>query len=241
MTPNDMLSFCGKWTGVTDQTKQLLALQKAYRWVVRRVFNSQDGPALLASVDEELPALLVVTKQVDLAPSLAHPLLAFKKLWVKLPADTKFVGMEPDDTNDPSFSDLDGDPASNIQEIAQGHPVLYDIFNFSQARFAPALPIGAVIRVDYYRLGTDIGAPDGDTQSHELNEQPVVGEDLPGVFDDAVTSKAVSLLFNKIDDDREASWEARALDEITDALYTCKRTQSPTQTQPFRRQRRRFI
>lgn len=241
MTPNEMLSSCQQWTKVADQTKRLTALRKAYNWAVRRVFNTENGPNLVATIGEQLPTLVATTKTYDLGANLAHPVLGFKKLWVKLPSDVQFVGMDPADTTDQRFVDGDMDLAANTQ-VAQGHPVVYDIINFSQARFAPALPTGAIIRADYFRLARDIGEPEsGDTESHELDEDPVVGEDLPAVFDDAITSEAISLLFNMLDDDREASWHSRALSELNDALFIGKRVQGSTQTQPFRRQRRRFI
>lgn len=246
MTPNEMLDSCLQWTKVSSQTKRLVALKKAYRWAVRRVFNSEDGPDLLATIGEELAALGATTKTLDIKALLAHDLLGFKKLWLKLPADLSFVGMKPSDTTDDSFVETDADLAANLK-TAQGHPVYYDIINYGQARFSPALPAGSIIRVDYYRLARDIGVvddsaiDDSETQSTELSEQPVVGEDLPAVFDDAVTSEAISLLFNGIDDDREASWHNRAIAELTDALYIGKRVQGPTRTRPFRARRRRFI
>jgi hypothetical protein len=241
MTPNEMLASCLQWTKVSDKAKRLVALKKAYRWAVRRVFNSEDGPDLLSTIGEELSTLLVTTKTLDIKALLAHDLLGFKKLWLKLPADVQFVGMEPSDTTDQAFIDTDSDLAANVK-TAQGHPVYYDIINFGQARFSPALPAGAIIRVDYYRLAADIGVGDGtETDSSELAETPTIGEDLPAVFDDAVTSEAISLLFNGIDDDREASWHNRALAELTDALYIGKRVQGPTRTKGWRPRRRRFI
>lgn len=241
MTPNEMLDLCQQWTKVSDKTKRLNALKKAYRWAVRRVFNSEDGPDLLATIGEELAALGATTQTLDIESLLAHELLGFKKLWVKLPADINFVGMMPADTTDEAFIDGDAYPAANLR-TAQGHPVYYDIINFGQARFSPPLPAGAVVRVDYYRLAAEPGVPDdSETGSTELNEEPIVGEDLPAVFDDAITSEAIAMLFGQLDDDREAIWHSRALAELTDALYIGKRVQGSTKTKPWRPRRRRFI
>lgn len=241
MTPDQQLDFCLKWTDVTDHQKRLAALQKAYRWAVRRVFNSESGPNLLASIGEELTALASVTKTLDIESLLSHELLGFKKLWLKLPSDIKFVGMEKRDTNDEAFEDGDADPAASLT-VAMGHPVVYDIINFGQARFAPALPIGAVIRVDYYRLARVPGQDDsGDVDSSEEADVPVVGEDLPAIFDDAITSEACSILWSKLDDDREMEWHQRALSELNDSLFIWKRVQGPTQTGRWKPQRKRYI
>ncbi len=241
MTPNEMLDSCFQWTKVSSQAKRLVALKKAYRWAVKRVFNSEDGPNLLATIGEELSALGATTKTLDIESLLAHELLGFKKLWVKLPSDVQFVGMEKTDTADQAFVDNDADLAANIK-TAQGHPVYYDIINFGEARFSPALPAGAIIRVDYFRLAALPGVPGGsETESSELDEDPTVGEDLPAMFDDAVTSEAISMLFGMQDDDREGTWHSRAEGELTDALYIGKRVQGPTKTKPFRPRRRRFI
>lgn len=237
-----MLEECQQWTKVADHKKRLVALQKAYRWAVRRVFNTENGPNLLAVFGEELSALGSITKTLDIESLLSHELLGFKQLWLMLPSDIKFTPMLPRDTNDQAFIDSDTDPLASLT-VAQGHPVVFDIINFGSARFAPALPVGAKLRVDYYRVARTPGETDsGHSDSSDEDDEPVVGEDLPAVFDDAVTSKGISLLFGMLDDDREAVWEQRALSELTDAIYTAgSRIKAPTRTKPFRVQRRRFI
>ena len=242
MTGNQMLSLLQQRTKVADRTKQLAELQSAYRWVVRRVYNTQDGPNLLSTIGEELTALAAVTRTMDLGAAVTSgEMIGIKKLWLKLPSDTNFVGMDPTDSNDPYFIDADAYTAAN-PAIAAGHPVLYMVINFTQARFAPALPIGAVIRVDYFRIGPAPGVPEGsETESAELAEDAVTAVDLPAIFHDAMVNKATAQLFSMLDDDRDASWETQARDALNDALYMGHRVQSPTSTQPFRARRRRYL
>jgi hypothetical protein len=241
MTTREMLNSVKQWTKISTEDTGLRALRKAYNWAVRRVYNSENGPNLVSTIGEELPALLATTKTYDFGANLAHPILGFKQLWVKLPADVKFTPMQSARTTDQGFVDSDSDPAASLQ-VAQGHPVLYDIINFDQARFAPALPTGAVLRVDYYRLAREVGETDSgkSDDSSDMNDEPVAGEDLPKMFDDCIVSKAIALLFNQLDDDREMTWQTTALSELNDALYIPKNP-GPTRTTPYRIQRRRFI
>lgn len=241
MTPNQMVALITQRTKIASRTKIFAELDSAFRWVVRRVYNSADGPDLLTTVGDELPALVAVTKTLDIAAQVTGVLIGIKKLWVKLPADTVFVSMVPADINEPEYIEADAFTAEN-PEIAAGHPVLYDILNFSIARFAPSLPIGAVIRVDYFRMGPAPGVPEsGETSASEDNEDWEAGKDLPSIFHDAIVSKATAQLFSMLDDARETTWELRAKDELNDAIYMGRRVQFPVSTQPFRARRRRYI
>ncbi len=243
MTTQEMLDLLQSRTRVTNRAKKLGELRSAYRWVVRRVFNSADGPDLLATIGEELPPLAAVTRTLDIGAAVTQgALIGIKKLWLKLPSDTSFVGMDPMDSNDPYFIDSDAATAADPR-VAAGHPVLYMVINFSQARFAPALPVGAIIRVDYFREGPAPGVPDtsSETSSSELLEDAVTGQDLPAIFHDAMVNKATAQLFNMLSDEREASWERNASDSLNDAIYMGHRVQAPTVTQPFRARRRRYL
>lgn len=242
MTTQEMLDLLKQRTKQADRAKLLMELRSAYRWVVRRVYNSSNGPDLLATIGEELPALAAITRTFDLGAAVTSgEMIGIKKLWLKLPSDTGFTGMVPDDSNDLNFSNADTSTAANPQ-VAAGHPVLFMILNFTQARFAPALPIGSVIRVDYFRIGPAPGVPDsGESSSDELAEGAVTAQDLPAIFHDAMVNKAAAQLFTNLDDDREASWEAKAKDALNDAIYMGHRVQAPTMTQPFRARRRRYV
>ena len=158
-----------------------------------------------------------------------------------MPADTVFTSMIPADGNEQDFTNADSATTANPR-IANGHPVLYEIVNFSQARFAPALPAGSVLRVDYFRMGPAPAVGESsETESEELVEPEILGEDLPSIFHDAMVSKATAQLFTMLDDSRDVTWELRAKDELNDAIYMGKRTQSPTVVAPFRARRRRYL
>ncbi len=243
MTGNEMLALLQQRTKIASKTKRINELRAAYRWVVRRVFNTADGPDLLCTIGEELPALVAVTRTYNLGAAVTGgELLGIKKLWVKLPSDTRFVPMQDADSDEPEFLDADSYPNATVV-AASGHPVLYDAINFSQIRFAPPLPIGAVIRADYFRIGPEPGVPEdsSESESEELAEDAEVGVDLPSIFHDAMVNEATALLFNTLDDDREDGWHMKARDAINDAIYNAKRVQGPTVTQPFRARRRRYI
>lgn len=229
-----MLALLKQRTKIADPTKLLLELRDAYRWAVNKIYKSSDGPQMLVTVGEELTALAATTREYDIEANISGgSLLGMKQLWVKLPADLGFTPMLPRDTGDPDFIAFDGQPAAD-PTIAQGHPVFYSMINFSKARFAPALPAGAVLRVDYARIG-----PVPDPTTNPTQED---GVDIPDLFHSGVVAKATAHLFNTLDDTREGSWETRAESFLNDAIFAAgkgARTQRPVETQPFRRGRRR--
>jgi hypothetical protein len=234
MTTAEMFDLIQQRTKVSDKTKILRELTAAYRWVARRVFMSSSGPDLLATYGEELTALADTTREYDLGGNVAGgEFLGLKTLWLRLPSDASFTPMIPSDASEPCFRNADGAPSAS-PELAIGHPCYYAIVNFSMLRFAPALPAGSILRADYFRLGP---APD-----LAANPTPRNSYDLPGIFHDAMVTKACALLFHGLDDERENTEETRARDELTDALVVKdKRVQAPVTTAPFRSRRRRWI
>ena len=223
-----MLTRVKQRTRMQDEYRILTELQHAYGWVLRRVYNTEKGPNLLITIDEEL-SINATTRDYDLASNLAHALLGVKQLWLKLPSDTTFTPMVTADTNSSVFVVTD-----SASITATGHPVFYDVVNFDKVRFAPALPSGSTIRVDYYRL-----APDLDPTT---DNSPTSSHDLPEIFHDAVVSKTTAQVYGLLDDTREITWEQRAVADLQEAVYVAnRRVQAPTQTEPFRSRRRRFI
>lgn len=234
MTTQEMFDALKSRTKISDASKLGTELRSAYRWVVRRVYNAAGGPDLLMTIGEELPALVAVTRDYDLGANVtAGELLGIKKLWLKLPQDTRFTGMDPSDADDPGFANMDSG-TNATPDVAGGHPVLYTVINFDKLRFAPALPTTSVLRADYFRIGP---VPDPTTNDIQQNSL-----DLPAAFHDAMVSKATAQLFTMLDDTREGTWETRARDELNDAIFTAtNRTQYPTTTQPYKARRRRYI
>lgn len=234
MTTSEMLSILKNRTKISDPTKMLSELRVAYRWAVNEIFKSADGPQLLMTVGEQLPAFVAVTRNYDLESNLVGGnLLGLQTLWVKLLADLNFSRLIPREVTDPDFLNMDSS-AIATPLVASGYPIFYAVVNFGQVRFAPALPIGAILRADYARFGLD---PDP-------TSNPIMtdGMDLPSLFHDSIVHKATAQLFNILDDTREGAWETRAMSTITSAIYAAgkgTRTQRPVQTLPWRRGNRR--
>ncbi len=235
MTTADMIALLKQRTKIQDSAKLLVELRVAYRWAVNKIYKSADGPNLLVTVGEEL-SIAATTREYDLEANLVGgTLLGMKQLWLKLPGESKFTPMVPRDVNDSEFQLLDSQTAADPL-IASVHPVLYSMINFSQARFAPALPGGSTLRVDYARIGP---APDPTTNPTQED-----GTDIPGLFHDGVVNKATAHLFNTLDDNREGSWETRAESVLNDAIFAAgkgTRAEHPVRTRPFRNgSQRRF-
>lgn len=234
MTTAEMIALLKQRTKIQDPTKLLLELREGYRWAVNKVFKSADGPQMLMTVGEEI-TLNADTRDYNLEANLAagNNLLGFQQLWVKLPDGTNFSLMYPRDIEDPDFISQDSATAADPL-IAQGHPIFFAVLNYGSVRFAPALPSGSVLRVDYARVGP---VPDPTTNPTQEN-----GTDIPGLFHSACVAKATAHLFNTLDDDREGGWETRAESFLNDAIFAAgkaARTQRPVKTQPFRRTRYR--
>jgi hypothetical protein len=241
MTVNQMFDLLTDATKQRDQGKLLRALRQAHRWTALRIYNAANGPELLATIGEEY-AINVTTKTIDLAAIvLGGQFLSCKMLWLKFTNDAKFTPMVPANTDDEEFRALDTDLAAS-PTIAAGHPVLFAIENFSQARFAPALPASSTVRLDYYRIPPEPGAAEaGETSLSEEDEDWEVAVDLPAIFHDGMVERAKGFLWHNLDDDRENLAIKSAIDEITEAIYMSKRTKGPTTTRPFRQRRRRWI
>jgi hypothetical protein len=234
MTTKEMLDLLKQRTKIQDPTKLLLELRAGYRWAVNKIYKSADGPAMLVTIGEELTALVATTRDYNIESHISGGnLLGMKQLWVKMPGDTGFTPMIPLDADDPQFQALDDQPAASPR-VASGHPVFYAMLNFGSTRFAPALPTGSILRVDYARIGP---VPDPTTNPTTEN-----GVDIPALFHDGVVNKATAHLYNTLDDDREGSWETRAMDCLNDAIHAAGkgvRTQAPVRTKPFLAGRRR--
>lgn len=229
MTTAEMLALLKLRTKVADESKLTLELKSAYRWAARRIFNAEGGPDLLLTLGEELTAFASNTKTFDLGAAVAGGFLGLKMLWVKLPGDTRFVPMDAVDA-----TDLQDSAAIATPDVATGNPICYAVYNMDKLRFASTIPATSVLRVDYFKTGSP---PDPTTNPTQEN-----GTDLPDVFHDAICSKAIAQLFSDLDDDREGTWETRARDEITDAVFQAtKRVQGPTRTKPFQARRRRSV
>lgn len=236
MTTTEMVALVTQRTKVSDATKIVRELNSALRWVARRVYNTADGPDLLVTVGQELATLVATTRDYDLGTAFTTAvagteLMGVKLLWVKLPSDTIFRPMISADSNSQEFVDKDS-AATATPDIAVGHPILYNVINFSKVRFAPALPSGAVVRADVFRIPPALSTSSNDAQAN--------GDDLPSIFHDSIVHKANAQIFSGLDDSREGAEETRARDTINDAIFASRRTQAPQRTTGWRAKRRRM-
>lgn len=234
MTTQEQVDSVRETTRQRDETKIVRALNQGKDWAWTKVYNSTNGPDVLMSFDTE-KTMSSVTREYDLGANVSGTLYAIKQLWLRLSGDTNFTLMLPRDAAaDPQFALSDQYPSSDTTSVATGHPVRYDIFNFAKVRFAPMLPSGAIIRIDAVIKPPDIDPTTNTTQTY--------GNDMPEPIHEPMVKKAISLIFNQLNDDRWKDWAVMAERELNDALYLLtRRNQGPTITTPFRIRRRRWI
>lgn len=234
MTTAQMLDLIYQRTKIADKTKCLRELQTAFDWAVVEIFKDANGPQLLYTVGEELPAVIAVTRDYDLGANLiTGNMLGLQTLWVKLPSGTLFTPLSSREVASQDFRLVDSATAAN-PAVASGFPIYFAVIDSTKIRFAPALPIGSVIRADYARFGA---APDPVT-----NNTATAGADLNSIFHSAICFKATALLFNTLDDTREIMNHQLAISTLNSAIYAAgkaTRTQQPIETKPFRRGTRR--
>ncbi len=233
MTTQEMIDLVSQRTKIKDPTKVLAELRAAFEWAVNRIFKSADGPQLLITVDEELPAFSGTTREYDLEANLDNSILGLQSLSAKLSSGTNFTKLIPRSTASDEFMNQDSSTAA-APDTAAGLPVYYSVINFGQVRFAPSLPAGTVLRATYSIFGA---VPDP-----TANPTQEDGSDPPKLFHYAMCAKASAYLFNTLDDDRESSWHTIAIETLTDAIHAAGkgvRTQRPVEVQGFRRGRTR--
>lgn len=208
-------------------------LNSAKDWAWTKIFNSASGPDLLLTLDTE-KTMSAQTRTYDIGANVTGTLYGIKQLWLKFSSETNFTPMVARDMNDSTFRGGDQYPSSDTTSVAIGHPVLYEIINFSQARFSPPLPTSSVIRIDAW-----IKPPDIDPVA---NPTLTYANDLPEPAFEAVLDKATANIFSLMDDDRAGAWNGMAEQKLADAMYLMRnRNQAPVMTSPYRTKRRRWV
>lgn len=204
----------------------------AARWAFIRAFNTGSGPDTIATnaVEYTIPSR---TLELDLATvSGATTIFAVKQLWLKLTSDSTFIPMVAADRGDHVFRFADNRLAADTT-VASGHPAYYDIFNVTKARFSPALPTGAILRLDFWGWAVDPNTSTNNTLDN--------GADIASPLHQPVLDKATAQVFRILDDDRARAYELEAERKLVDALHTLGRIGTPTRTKPFRFRRGRRI
>ncbi len=229
MTSADMVAAVKSRTQDTNDAKVLTELNAAQDWAFNHIYNAEGGPDLLVTFNEQ--KTLTSVREYDLTSNLTYVIMGLKKLWLKLPNETKFTPMLPADTTEPNFvwrDDVDD------TTVATSHPVYYMVENFAQLRFSALLPSNAILRVDYFRMPPAIDPTLNNTLSN--------GSDLPTTFHQVLVDYATGLRYVGQDDDRATGYISTANTNLATALYGIKRrVQAPTTTQPYRSGRRRSI
>lgn len=234
MTTEQMVDAVKSRTRQTDDTKVVRELNSSLDWAYTKVFNSAGGPDILLTFGTE-KTMAAVTRVYDMGANITGTLYFVKQLWLRLPGEVNFTPMVPRDAaTDAEYILADQYPASDTTNVATGHPVRYDIFNFSQVRFSPMLPTGSIIRIDGCIKPPDIDPTQNPTLTY--------ANDIPEPTHEAIVDKATAQVFEQLNDDRWKDWLALAERRLNDALYLLtRRNQGPTVTTAFRVRRRRWI
>jgi hypothetical protein len=227
MLLQEMLDTVKVRTHISDDTKVVRELNSAKDWVYNRVFISENGPDAIMKTGLTVP-ILTNTRELDIAAAmrtyelpLPGELYGVKQLWLKLPTEIKYTPMDTKDTGDPAFQMTDtGDDAN---EVATGHPVYYDMVNFSVARFSWIIPAGSSIRADLWEVPPAFDLATNTTTA------------IPTCLHQSICDKATAQCFVNLDDDREPMWERNAERKIREALFALNKRTEPIKTQPFRR------
>ncbi len=229
MTSADMVAAVKSRTHDTDDAKVLTELNAAQFWAFNLLYLAEGGPDLLLTYNEQ-KTLGSALREYDLTTNLTYTIMGLKKLWLKLPGDTKFTEMRPTDSSTPQFVD-DVDDSTTVAS----HPVYYMMENFAELRFSALLPTGSILRVDYSRLPPAIDPTVNNTLSN--------GSDLPVTLHQVLVDYATGLRYVGQDDDRASGYIQTAAANLQTALYGVRRrVQTPTTTVPYRAgRRRRFI
>ena len=195
-------------------------LISAQDWAFERLITNN---ANILKTSNFQATLVAQTSSYDLATAVSATvtLIAVKWLGVKLSGDTRFLPVSFIDSSDDRFIAADQDTA------ATAGPVYAAMENFNQVRFAPPLPIGAIIRCDYIYSPLDLSLSSN------------VIEDLPVIVHQSIVDKACAQVFVTLDDDRAGYWEGQALSKLYSASNSLNRRQYAQQpkTRPSTRSR----
>jgi hypothetical protein len=234
VTLESMLAAIRNRTHESDTQKTLTELNLAKDWAFDWVFTM--GKDLFLTIGEELtPSTSATTRTYDLAANVTvGTLYGIKLLKVRFASDSTFTPVAMVDSNDPRFISNDIYPSSDSTTAASSHPVYVDVQNFDQIRFAPPLPISAVLCVDYYRKAPDFSL---DTNAAITNDA-----DMPEPFHPALIDKATGQILHYMDDSRWGEYEVQADRKLYQAMNVIRdrQSQNPQRTAPFGQRRRKI-
>ncbi len=182
-------------------------LNSAQDFVWNRIITNN---ANILKVDNCQITLAAQTSSYDLAANVTSgTLIEIKWLGVQFSGDTVFNPVTWIDSSNDNFiaADQSAQPASSS-------PVFASSENFNKVRFAPPLPSGTVLRVDYIYAPVDLSLPTRTTS------------DLPFIVHEAITDKATAQTYVNIDDMTRAQyWEVQATSKLMSAQNVLNRRQ----------------
>lgn len=192
-------------------------LNAAQDWVWNRILPM--NTEILKITDDQI-TVAADTKSYDLNAHVSTgELYELQWMGVQFSGDQDFWPVTYMNGSNPTFIywDQQDEQAVNPQYVA--------IDNFNQARFAPGLPSGTVIRVDYIY------------KPRQLSLANRVNSDLPSIFDECMISKAVELVWRAMDDTRSGEAARDALDRLYAAqnVLATRQFQQPFRTRPSSR------
>lgn len=223
MDLQSMIDAVSQDTQAGDTNFIIRKLNKVQSYVANRIMAT--NPELFKVTDDQI-ALAADTRSYDLAANVSTgQLQQIEFLGVQYSGETTFRGVEFAKGNNPQFLYWDQQPVQTI------HPQLCVIDNYDRVRFAPGIPSGSTLRVDYMYYPRTLA----------LQTQTTC--DLPVIFHECLVSDATRNTFLAIDDTRDAPYKFMAMDELQAAFNVLnnRQFQQPFRTRPSSSRRQRWV
>ena len=211
-----MLTLVRKRTKVRNDDGWIIdELNSALRWSWRQLYLTNPDIKLTFGTTGTLSS---DSQALDLTTAVNADIYGIKTFWIKGTSDTEYVPVVFKDENDPDFIAL-----NQLTPVQVIHPVLCAIYNFNQLRFGNQLPSGTAWKADW------IGTP----PPLSLDTECVTT--YPEPLHDALTDRAIAVIFDSLDDIRAAEWFALAQQDVTQGGRVVKRRQFQTKatTAPY--------
>lgn len=223
MNLQEMLAAVQGDTQIADQNYVIRKLNKAQSYVANRIMPTN---VELFKVTDDQITLNSDTRSYDLAANVSTgELQQIEFLGVKYSSETRFTPVVYTKGNTDQFIYWDQEPVQPV------HPQYTVIDNYDRVRFAPGIPSGSILRVDYIYL------------PKALSLQTQTTCQLPTIFHEVIVSDATRQCFLGIDDTRDQSYKFMAMDELYAALnvLNSRQFQQSPKTRPSTTRRQRWV
>ncbi len=218
-----MIAAVSADTQIADQNFIIRKLNKAQSYVTNRLIPTNIE---LFKVTNNQITLAADTKSYDLAANVSTgELQQIELLGVEYSSETKFTPVTFIKGNSEQFDYWDQ------QAVQPIHPQYCVIDNYDRVRFAPGIPSGSILRVDYIY------------KPAQMSLQTQTTCQLPTIFHEVIVSDAIRQCFLGIDDTRAGDYQFQAMNELYGALNVLNSrqfSQSP-KTRPSYTRRQRWV